>query len=362
MVLQDSEIGSELEEVTPLVSMEERAFDDTPADSDEETSLLDVPPIAEEAFTNEDPTTYTTPGTDEDIISGSTLNGEDLVNDHNVHGEEPQSQSTTEEVDSSDLKSAREVSCTNPESNVVVPEVQGLYPMATIGLLVAALAIALTFMLKTQKSSTKTVTLASAIQAETAAELNAFPGSTATAQLKTMSSPVAWPATRSVYDSHIPDKDELDAITSPLRSTRTQRNYGFESFSTKYASVEPALSTPGLFQPRPRVEPRPATTWHPAMRAGSNTISSSGYRQTASYIPTMPSESGISTSTRGTSDVDSVCESALTMGAEEWEHLGSFTTTELVSVNEVLQLTLTFSCCTWSLIVGPGNEPQVCAQ
>lgn len=328
-------------------SIEELASNNIPYIADEEARLLPVPLVTvplvtEEISTDEYPSASPVQGTEEDSSLGSTVG--DLVDPHeeehvHAHHEVPQLQSTTEAV-SSKVESVQplpEFTCNTAVSDAVVseepaleePEAEGSYPMATIGLLVVALALAVPFLLKMRKSPTVSQT------AETATDINLFPG--ATHALKTMGSPIEWSSARSVYDSHIPDRDELDAITSPLKSMRAPRQYGMQSYSMKYGSAEPALSAPGVFKSPARVVQKPAATWHPALNGGS-TISSS-YRQTASYIPSFPSESGITTSTRGVSD--SVCESALTMGAEEWEHLGSFTTTELVSVNEVCLPTLT---------------------
>jgi hypothetical protein len=349
---EDSVIEPQLTEDNPSVvelSITEPASNDIPSIPDEVSSLLDVPPITEEISTDEYHIASPVLGTAEDNSLGSF----DLVGDLkeelvNMHLEEPPSQSTTEDVNSNEgqVKSLSEGTCHTPVSNVVVPALrepvaEGSYPMATIGLLVGALALAVVFLLSMTRKSPRV-----SQAAEIAADVNLFPGTTA--PFKSMSSPVLWPSTRSVYDSHVPDRDELDAITSPLKSFRAPRQYGMESYFSKYGSAEPTLSAPGLFKAPATVVQKPATTWHPAMKAGGSTISSA-YRQTASYIPAIPSESGISTSTRGASDMDSVCESALTMGAEEWEHLGSFTTTDLVSVvNEVSQLTLN---CTLLLFV-----------
>ncbi|KAG0556566.1 hypothetical protein KC19_11G063100 [Ceratodon purpureus] len=326
----DSLVDSQPAEIEPSVvesSIEEPATTDVPPTTDEVVDLLNVPSVTEEIATDE----YT-------IVSPVQVTVEDLVDGHdekhvNVHLEKPESQSTTEAAISNeeDVQPLSEATCHTPVSEVVVseepilekPVAEGSLPVTTIGLLVVALALAAALVVNMRKSPTVSQA------AKTATDVKLFPGTADT--LKNMGSPVAFPSTRSVYDSHVPDRDELDAISSPLKGIRTSRKYGMESYSSKYGLAEPAMSAPGVFKSPARVVQKPATTWHPAMKDGGSTISSS-YRQTASYIPSIPSESGISTSTRGASEMDSVCESALTMGAEEWEHLGSFTTTDVVTV------------------------------
>ena len=327
---------SQLEEVNPSVieefSIKELASKDFLSISDEVAGLLTVQPVTEEITIQEYPIASPVQGTDEDSSSGSSDNVDDLVDYYeeelvDVHYDKPLLQSTTEAVNLNEQPLSEDTCKMEiPVSNVVdheEPVAEG--SMGTIGLLVVALALAVLFLLKFRKSPT--VSQAD----EVATEVDLFPGRTAA--LTTMDSPPGWPTTQSVYDSHVPDRDELDAITSPLKSNRAPRKYGIESYSTRFGSAEPAMSAPGVFKSPARVVQKPATTWHPAMKAGGSTISSS-YRQTASYVPRIPSESGISFSTRDT--IDSVCESALTMGAEEWEHLGSYTTSELISaVTEV---------------------------
>lgn len=342
--MEPVELDSNLEEVTP--SVEKISTLEVSGTYTSPVIVEDlVPHVLEDISTDQLSVESPWQGTEDVVSMGYPAEEHGVVKDsediESFVDEGPTlSQSLMEEVHSSiGPTQSSEAVCDAPGSTTIVPEVdiheEADLHTTTIGFLVAALAFTMLFAIKSRKSPPATgvtpVTQAEAFTA-IAADKKLFPSTTSA--FKPESKPVTRP-TRSVYDSYIPASEELDAITSPLKSIRTPRYIGMEGFSAKYGAAQPATSSPNFYQPSAKVDKlqqKPTTTWHPAMNSGN--MMSSSYRQTASYVPTLPSESGISTSTRGESEMNSVAESALSMGAEEWEHLGSYTTTELISLND----------------------------
>lgn len=217
---------------------------------------------------------------------------------------------------------------------------QGIPPVAVIGMLVAALAGAGLFVLSTRKNLPDTAgstpqkiatSLMSPLSAKTVARETLDQKSFS--QMHTSTSPTTY----SVHDTHIPDKHHLEAISSPFSSVRAQRNYGVQNLSARFEMAElPTCSAPAVHvQSMSRVEEETssvsAQTWHhPARMQEEYGTKPFSYRQTAVYVP---SYSGMSTSW-SVGETNSVAESALSMGAD-YNDLGSFTTSELISINEV---------------------------
>lgn len=232
------------------------------------------------------------------------------------------------------------VSSPETHQNDMSLQSQGIPPVAVIGILVAALAGAGLFVLSTrntlpdsagstpQKIATSLVSPLSVktVAGETLDKKSFSPMHTSTS-----------PTTYSVHDTHIPDKHHLEAISSPFSSLRAQRNYGVQNLSTRFEMAElPTCSAPAVHvQSMSRVEEETssvsAQTWHhPARIQEEYATKPFSYRQTATYVP---SYSGMSTSWSA-GETNSVAESALSTGAD-YNDLGSFTTSELISINEV---------------------------
>lgn len=217
---------------------------------------------------------------------------------------------------------------------------EGFPPVAVIGVLVAALAGAGLFVLSTRNTLPDTAgstpqkiatSLVSPLSVKTVAGEKLDKKSFSPMHTSTS------PTTYSVHDTHIPDKHHLEAISSPFSSVRAQRNYGVQNLSTRFEMAElPTCSAPAVHvQSMSRVEEETssvsAQTWHhPARIQEEYATKPFSYRQTATYVP---SYSGMSTSWSA-GETNSVAESALSTGAD-YNDLGSFTTSELISINEV---------------------------
>ena len=217
---------------------------------------------------------------------------------------------------------------------------EGIPPVAVIGILVAALAGAGLFVLSTRNTLPDTAGLTSQkIATSLVSPLRVKTVAKETLDKKSYSPPHSStsPTTYSVHDTHIPDKHQLGAMSSPFSSFRAQRNFGVQNLSTRFEMAElPTCSAPAVHvQSMSRVEEETSSvsvqTWHhPARIQEEYATKPFSYRQTATYVP---SYSGMSTSWSA-GETNSVAESALSTGAD-YNDLGSFTTSELISINEV---------------------------
>lgn len=214
---------------------------------------------------------------------------------------------------------------------------EGIPPVAVIGILVAALAGAGLFVLSTRKTLPDTAGSTPRKIATSLVSPLTVAGETLDKKTFSPMHTSTSPTTYSVHDTHIPDKHHLEAISSPFSSVRAQRNYGVQNLSTRFEMAElPTCSAPAVHvQSMSRVEEETssvsAQTWHhPARIQEEYATKPFSYRQTATYVP---SYSGMSTSWSA-GETNSVAESALSTGAD-YNDLGSFTTSELISINEV---------------------------